>query len=140
MLALLNLGSNSFDLGVFEANKIHVKTDETIKKSSNGLTTNLTRVLVTATSTLPTICQLASVSNLLIGITITLPVSLTGKVIYIKRLNNTSTGSITLRGSGTSLIEAATGAFGATTSLGTSATTRRAIFVFNGTDWELVIN
>lgn len=134
-----NLGSRSFDIGVVEANKINVKVDTSLRLTANGVSAHLALFVPIATSAIPLTAQLVSVNNGATGITLTLPTGAQiGQGIYIKRRSSASTGGITINGGG-SQVESATGTLGATTTLGTTAATRRAKFVWNGTFWERVI-
>lgn len=77
-----------------------------------------------------------SVQNGSSAITITLPPAnaATRRIIPIKRYNTSSTGTITINAI-SGLIESQTGTFAATTTLGTAATNRRAIFQSDGLNW-----
>lgn len=134
-----NLSSRSFDVGVVEPNKINVKTDNSLRVTANGLSAHLLRIIATATAVIPLTAQVVSVNNGATNITLTLPTGASaGQVIWIKRLNNTSTGTITINGGGAQ-VEAESGTFGVTTTIGVTATTRRTAFIWNGASWERLI-
>lgn len=80
------------------------------------------------------------VNNGATDITITLPNAntCTGRVYYIKRKDSTSTGVVTIASNSIESVTLFT--FGATTTLGTTQTTRRVGFISNGTAWEIFSN
>jgi hypothetical protein len=82
-----------------------------------------------------------SVDNIAVNCSVTLPdidASSTNRIYMIKRIDSSSTGTITINCITPNSIESSTGVVASNTTLGTTIGTRRYTFQSNGTFWALI--